>query len=91
MRGTETRSFQQIFDVLELVGAALSFGAGAHSTGFSGRSLIEDMPLMLDLLSDTLRHPVFPAEEIERLRAQFLTSLAERPCRGYRRDGLDHL
>ncbi len=78
MRGTKTRSFQQIFDALESVGAALSFGAGAHSTGFSGRSLIEDMPLMLDLLADVLRQPVFPAEQIERLRAQFLTSLAER-------------
>ncbi len=78
MRGSETRTFQQIFDALESVGAALSFGAGAHNTGFSGRSLIEDMPLMLDLLADVLRHPVFPSEQIERLRAQFLTSLAER-------------
>jgi zinc protease len=78
MRGTETRTFQQIFDALESVGAALSFGAGAHNTGFSGRSLIEDMPLMLNLLADVLCHPVFPSEQIERLRAQFLTSLAER-------------
>ena len=78
MRGTETRTFQQIFDALESVGAALSFGAGAHNTGFSGRSLIEDLPLMLELLADVLRHPVFPAEQIERLRAQFLTSLAQR-------------
>lgn len=78
MRGTETRNFQQIFDALESVGAALSFGAGAHNTGFSGRSLSEDLPLMLDLLADVLRHPIFPAEEIERLRVQFLTSLALR-------------
>jgi len=78
MRGTETRNFQQIFDAFESVGAALSFGAGAHNTGFSGRSLIEDLPLMLDLLADVLRHPVFPVEQIERLRAQFLTSLAQR-------------
>jgi zinc protease len=78
MRGTETRTFQEIFDALESVGAAMSFGAGAHNTGFSGRSLIEDLPLMLDLLADVLRHPVFPAEQIERLRAQFLTSLAQR-------------
>jgi zinc protease len=78
MRGTETRTFQQIFDALESVGAAMSFGAGAHNTGFSGRSLIEDLPLMLDLLADVLRHPVFPAEQIERLRAQFLTNLAQR-------------
>ena len=33
---------------------------------------------MLDLLADVLLHPVFPNEEIERLRAQYLTSLAER-------------
>jgi len=78
MRGTESRNFQQIFDALESVGAALSFGAGAHNTGFSGRSLIEDLPLILDMLADVLRHPVFPAEQIERLRAQFLTSLALR-------------
>jgi zinc protease len=78
MRGTETRTFQQIFDALESVGAALSFGAGAHNTGFSGRSLTEDLPLRLDLLTDVIRHPVFPDEQIERLRAQFLTSLAQR-------------
>jgi len=78
MRGTETRTFQQIFDSLESVGAALSFGAGAHNTGFSGRSLSEDLPLMLSLLADVLRHPVFPSEQIERLRTQFLTSLAQR-------------
>lgn len=78
MRGTETRDFQQIFDALESVGAALSFGAGPHNTGFSGRSLSEDLPLMLGLLSDVLRHPVFPTEQIERLRAQFLSSLAQR-------------
>jgi zinc protease len=47
MRGTANRSFQQIFDALESVGASLSFSAGAHNTGFSGRSLSEDLPLML--------------------------------------------
>jgi zinc protease len=78
MRGTTSRTFQQIFDALESVGASLSFGAGPHNTGFSGRSLCEDLPLMLDLLADVLLHPVFPLEEIERQRAQFLTSLAQR-------------
>jgi len=78
MRGTETRDFQQIFDALESAGAALSVGAGAHNTGFSGRSLSEDLPLLLGLLADVLRHPTFPAEQIERLRAQFLSSLAQR-------------
>ncbi len=78
MRGTTRRTFQQIFNALELAGASLSFSAGTLNTGFSGRSLSEDLPLLLDLLADTLRHPVFPLEEIERLRAQFLTGLAQR-------------
>jgi zinc protease len=78
MRGTETRDFQQIFDALESAGASLSLSAGAHTAGFTGRSLAEDLPLLLGLLEDVLRRPVFPTEQIERLRAQLLTGLAQR-------------
>jgi zinc protease len=78
MRGTERCDFQQIFDALESAGANLSLSAGAHTAGFTGRSLSEDLPLLLSLLEDVLRRPVFPVEQIERLRAQFLTGLAQR-------------
>jgi len=78
MRGTEKRDFQQIYDALESVGAGLGFNSSTHTTGYSGRALTEDLPLLLDLLADTLRYPVFPAEQIERLRAQMLTGLAIR-------------
>lgn len=78
MRGTAQRDFQQIFDALESVGASLSFGVGTHTAGFTGRSLTEDLPLLLDLLIDALRSPVFPANQVKRLRAQFLTGLALR-------------
>jgi len=78
MRGTEQRNFQQLFDALESAGANLAFSAGTHTTGFTGRSLAEDLPLLLGLLADVLRHPIFPSDEIERLRAQILTSLAQR-------------
>ncbi len=78
MRGTARRSFQQIYDALESVGASLGFGAGVHSTSFSAHALAEDLPLLLDLLAETLRQPVFPAEQVERLRAQLLTGLAIR-------------
>ena len=78
MRGTGRRSFQKIYDAIESVGASLGFSGGTHTTGFSGRSLSEDLPLLLDLLADALRHPSFPKEQIEKLRAQLLTSLAVR-------------
>ena len=78
LRGSEKRDFQKIFDELESAGAALSFSAGGHSAGFTGRCLAEDLPLLFDLLADGLRRPVFPEEQVERLRAQFLTGLAIR-------------
>jgi zinc protease len=78
MRGTEKRSFQAIFDDLETAGASLGFGASVHNVNFSGRSLTEDLPLMIDLLQECLRTPIFPTDQFERLRAQMLTSLAIR-------------
>ncbi len=78
MRGTRTRSFDTIYNELESVGASMGFDSGVHNTSFGGRSLVEDLPLMLKLLSESLQTPAFPKDEIERLRAQFLTGLAMR-------------
>ena len=78
LRGSEKRDFQNIFDDLESAGANLSFSAGGHTAGFTGRCLSEDLPLLFDLLAEALRCPVFPSEQVERLRAQFLTGLAIR-------------
>jgi zinc protease len=78
MRGTQTRSFEEIYDALEAVGAHLGFSAGTHTSGFSGRALVEDLPLVMDLLADCLRNPIYPADEIERLRTQLLTGLSIR-------------
>lgn len=78
MRGTDRRDVQQIFDALESAGANLSFSAGAHTTGFTGRSLSEDLPLLLSTLAEVLRQPIFPAEQVEKLRAQLLTGLSIR-------------
>lgn len=78
LRGTEQRDFQKIFDDLESAGAGLSFSAGGHTAGFSGRALAEDLPLLLGLVNEALRQPVFPEGPVERLRAQLLTGLALR-------------
>ena len=78
MRGTEARKFQDIYDALESVGANLSFEGSTHTTGFGGKALVEDLDLLLGLLADGLRRPVFPDSQVERLRAQILTRLAIR-------------
>lgn len=78
MRGTQQRNFQEIYDAIESVGASLGFSASVHSIGFGGRALNEDLPLLLRLLSETLREPTFPPDQVERLRANLLTRLAIR-------------
>ncbi|HZW04929.1 MAG TPA: pitrilysin family protein [Anaerolineaceae bacterium] len=78
MRGNAHRNFQAIYNELESIGASLSIGASVHTTSFGGRSLAEDLPTLLALLSDSLRSPTFPSEYVERLRKQILTSLAIR-------------
>jgi zinc protease len=78
MRGTKKRTFNKIYNDLESVGASLGFNSGVHRSGFSGRSLAEDLPLLLSLLSESLTQPTFPKVEVEKLRAQIMTGLAIR-------------
>lgn len=78
MRGTRAHSFDAIYNQLESVGASLGFDSGVHNTSFGGRALVEDLPLLLRLLAESLQTPTFPTAEIERLRAQLLTGLAIR-------------
>ncbi len=75
MRGTKKRSFDKIYNELESAGASLGFSSGVHKSGFNGRSLAEDLPLLLNLLAESLTVPTFPKAEIEKLRAQLLTGL----------------
>ena len=78
MRGTDRRDFQAIYDALESVGASLGYNGATHTTGFGGKALVEDLPLVLELLAETLRQPAFPGQQVMRLRAQLLTGLAIR-------------
>jgi zinc protease len=87
-RGTTRRTFDQIYEAVESVGASLGLSAGVHHTGFGAKSLAEDLPLVLDVLADVLRNPTFPAEETEKLRGEILTDLEERTHDTQRMAGL---
>lgn len=78
MRGTERRDFNAIHASLEDIGADIEIGAGVHSVGFNGKALAEDLPVLIDILSDVLRHPVFPTSQVERLRGEIMTGLQYR-------------
>jgi zinc protease len=76
-RGTATRTFQEINELTESVGANVFVSGGRHLTSFGGKSLIEDFDLLVDILSDVLQHPVFPQREVDKVRGQLVTGLKE--------------
>lgn len=77
IRGTRNHTFQELVGTTEERGSSISAGGGQHVTGFVGKCLQEDQALILELLAEVLRYPTFPADEIEKLRGQFLMSLRE--------------
>lgn len=75
MRGTAHHSFDALYEAIESIGASMDVGAGGHTFTFDSKSLAEDLPLMLSLIAEVLTEPTFPAEYVERVRAQILTGL----------------
>lgn len=75
MRGTLRRDFDALHHLLEESGADIGISAGTNKLGFHGKALAEDLPLLLDVLSDVLRYPAFPINHVERLRGEILTWL----------------
>ena len=73
--GTDTRSSQEIAAAFEFIGARLSAEARREITLISTETLSKHWKRALELLSDVVRHPSFPAHELERVRREHLTDL----------------
>ncbi|MBE7551376.1 MAG: insulinase family protein [Anaerolineales bacterium] len=76
-RGTERRTFAEINETIESIGASVYVNSGRHLTGFGGKSLAEDFNVLVEIMSDILLTPTFPAEEVEKVRGQIITGLKE--------------
>lgn len=75
MAGTSTNNFEQLNQRIESIGASLSFHSGALSTAFSGQCLSEDLPTLLALITEIYTQPVFPAQQVKRIKGQILSML----------------
>ncbi len=77
-RGTRRHSFTEINELVESVGASVGFGVDRQTVSFSTKSLAEDLDMVLGILADELRQPIFPPEHVERVRGLRMTAIAER-------------
>jgi len=76
-QGTTTRNALQIADEAARLGASLGAGSDLDYSSVETRSLASTFPAALSLLGDVVLHPAFPAEELERQRAQRLAQLLQ--------------
>lgn len=76
-RGTERRSFDQLNEDTEGRGASVGVDAGQALMEAGGRALKEDTDFLLETIAEVVFTPSFPQQEIDKLRVQLRTGLAE--------------
>ena len=76
--GAAGRSALDIADAFEMLGARFGVGAGMHTSSMSLRAPAQRLPDALAIAADVLLRPDFPQAELDRLRAERLTSLVRR-------------
>lgn len=68
IKGTNTRTAEQIAREIESVGGSLDSYGGNNSFGINAEVLSSDFATGLDLVADVILNPTFPAAQLERER-----------------------
>jgi zinc protease len=75
-KGTAEHSEKELSEELETYAINLGGSAATDSASVSASCLTEYLPGAMRFLAEVVRHPTFPADELEKLRKQTLASLA---------------
>src|SRR5882762_5101486 len=73
--GTKTRDGEALSNALQLLGTSVQTTIGGETGSMSFVATSSKFAATLDVLADMLLHPTFPAESLERIRAQRLVQL----------------
>ena len=68
LKGTKTRSADQIADSIESIGGAINVFSGNNSFGVTAHAMTDDLVLVLDILADVVENPTFPEDMLARER-----------------------
>ena len=75
--GAGTRNALQLADAIDYLGATLTAGAGFHTTVVELHTPLSKLDSALALMADVALRPMFPSEELERVRKERLTTLVQ--------------
>ncbi|QIP15410.1 insulinase family protein [Spirosoma aureum] len=74
-KGTTTRTRQQIKDELDKLKAQVSLFGGGNQVNATIKTTKENLPAVLRLVSDMLKHPAFDPNEFEKLKQEQLAQI----------------
>ena len=75
IKGTTTRSAQQIAEGVESLGATIDGSGGWDGSYVTTSAMSSKLPQALAFVADVVRHPTFTTTELQKLRAQNLDAL----------------
>jgi len=76
-KGTKRRNALQIAEEIEAVGGHLNAYTSREQTAYYARTLKDDVPLALDILSDILQHSTFADDELARERTVVIQEIGQ--------------
>jgi len=76
-RGTRTRPADAIAEELDRRGVSLAVTVNRHVVSLVCTCLVEDLDTILAVLADIVRHPIFPAEEVDTRRGEIITLIRQ--------------
>jgi predicted Zn-dependent peptidase len=75
--GTKTRDGEALSNAIQLLGTSISVNVGTESGGMSFVATADKFAAVLDIMADMLVNSTFPADALDRLRAQRLVALTQ--------------
>ncbi|HSI03693.1 MAG: M16 family metallopeptidase [Myxococcota bacterium] len=75
--GTTTRKASDIDEAIETLGTQISSSTDLDGSAAFVQVLRDNLPQAFDVLADVIQNPTFPADELERVRAQMTTNLLQ--------------
>jgi zinc protease len=74
-KGTKTRKAEQITEDIDLLGSTLGVGGGKGGGSINFTTLTNNLGQTMEVVADVLLEPVFPEQELDRLKKQYLDAI----------------
>jgi zinc protease len=80
-KGTKTRNALQIAEALDGVGASIGVSTTGESMTMSASFIKKHSGIVIDIFAEQLRDPLFDQSELDKLKQQYVASIASRRSR----------